>query len=352
MSNVPSSFRGPAGVVIARDTVDLLSGREIPTTPANYEIWATYRAGINPDLAREIETRLANGEPFTDDVNNSLFERFFANTRLSTQVAEASATITRELTEAFTTLREAGHQSGTLSNALSIAADSLTDKLDLNGFRQLATELAATTREMADHNRKLSEQMQTSARRVEALQTALESVRLQALSDGLTGLANRRHFDETMKRRIEEAQADPGRVCLLLCDIDHFKRFNDTWGHQVGDQVLRFIASVLRQHASGDFLAARYGGEEFALVMPRTTLSQAQTVAAGIQQSVRSKLLKRKSTGETLSRVTLSFGIAQLRVDEDVNDLIARADACLYASKRGGRDRITTDEELERLEAA
>jgi diguanylate cyclase len=130
-----------------------------------------------------------------------------------------------------------------------------------------------------------------------------------------------------------------------LCDIDHFKRFNDSWGHLVGDQVIRFIASVLRQHARGDFLAARYGGEEFAVIMPHTTLAQAETVGAEIQGSVRSKRLIRKMSGEALSPVTLSFGIAQLRVGDSVTDLVARADKCLYASKRAGRDRITTDSE-------
>ncbi|MBK8545625.1 MAG: GGDEF domain-containing protein [Caulobacteraceae bacterium] len=137
-----------------------------------------------------------------------------------------------------------------------------------------------------------------------------------------------------------------------MCDIDHFKRFNDTWGHLVGDQVIKFIANTLRVHATGDFLAARYGGEEFAIIMPRTPMHAAKTIAAGIHAAVRSKQLTRRSTGESLGALTLSIGLAQRREFESVSDLIARADACLYASKRAGRDRITCDTEITQASAA
>jgi diguanylate cyclase len=137
-----------------------------------------------------------------------------------------------------------------------------------------------------------------------------------------------------------------------MCDIDHFKRFNDTWGHLVGDQVIKFIANTLRTHATGDFLAARYGGEEFAIIMPRTQLREAQTIAAAIHEAVRSKRLTRRSTSESLGAVTISIGLAQRRDFEGAHDLIARADACLYASKRAGRDRITCDAEVDQTSAA
>jgi diguanylate cyclase len=194
--------------------------------------------------------------------------------------------------------------------------------------------------------------MKASSRQVETLQATLQSVKVQALTDGLTGLANRKYFDETLRRRIQDSTAGDGNICLLMCDIDHFKRFNDTWGHLVGDQVIKFIANTLNAHATGDFLAARYGGEEFAIIMPRTGLHAAQTIAAAIHKAVRSKHLTRRSTGESLGAVTLSIGLAQRREFESVNDLIARADACLYASKRAGRDRITCDTEIAQASAA
>jgi len=352
MAEDTARFRGADGVALARETIDVLSSHEIPTSPANYEIWTVHRLGGNPALSMEIEARLAKAERFTTEVNEELFERFFSNTRLSMQVMEASNGIARELTEAVATLREAGEQSGSYAKTLQTAAATFEGGLDAKSFRALVTELTAAARDMADQNLQMSEQMKASSRQVETLQAALQSVKVETLTDGLTGLANRKYFDETLRRCSQDSSAGDGGLCLLMCDIDHFKRFNDTWGHLVGDQVIKFIANTLRVHATGDFLAARYGGEEFAIIMPRTPMHAAQTIAAGIHAAVRSKQLTRRSTGESLGALTLSIGLAQRREFESVSDLIARADACLYASKRAGRDRITCDTEITQASAA
>jgi diguanylate cyclase len=341
-------FSGPGGLALARETIDVLEGQQIPTSPANYEIWTAHRLGANPHLSKEIEARLAKTEPFTEEVNEDLFERFFSNTKLSVQVLEASDGMARELTEAVATLRSAGERSGGYAHSLQAAASTFEKGVDQKGFRALLNELTASAQSMADQNLQMSRQMEASSRQVESLRSALQNVKVQALTDGLTGLANRKYFDETLRRRLQESSLDDGGLCLLMCDIDHFKRFNDTWGHLVGDQVIKFIAGTLHAQAQGDFLAARYGGEEFAVIMPRTSLPEAQATAVAIQDAVRSKKLARRSTGESLGPATLSMGLVQRRPFESANDLVGRADACLYASKRAGRDRITCDVEVDR----
>jgi diguanylate cyclase len=267
-------------------------------------------------------------------------------------VAEASETISRELVEAVATLRDASEQSGCYADTLDVAASTLEGGLDAARFRALVAKLASVTRDIAQKNHALSEQMAASSRQVEALQATLQSVKVQALTDGLTGLANRKYFDETLRRRVTESDAGAGELCLLMCDIDQFKAFNDSWGHLVGDQVIRFIAGALNVHAGGDFLAARYGGDEFALVMPRTTREEARNVGAAILNAVRAKRLTRRSTGAAIGSITLSIGIAERKTGETPRSLIGRADACLYASKRGGRNRSTTDAELDQPFAA
>ena len=346
-----TNLRGPEGRALALDTIELMCVHEIPLTAANYEVWLAHRSGLNSDLSRDIGARIATGEAFSDEVNSDLFDRFFANANLSVKMAEASESIARELAEVVATLRDAGVQSGSYADTLQTAVASIEGDLDPRNLRTIVGRLIATTHEVADSNRQLSQQMEVSSRQVETLQATLQSVRVEALTDGLTGLANRRLFDETLRNRVGEADADASELCLLMCDIDHFKRFNDTWGHQVGDHVIRFIASVLRHHAQGELLAARYGGEEFAIILPRTALANALAVGAAIHNVIRSKRLSRKSTGEHLGAVTISIGIAQRRSGESMADLIARADACLYASKRNGRDRITTDAAAERTAA-
>jgi diguanylate cyclase len=125
-----------------------------------------------------------------------------------------------------------------------------------------------------------------------------------------------------------------------MFDIDHFKSFNDSYGHLTGDQVLRLVGMSLKQTIKGQDITARYGGEEFAVVLPNTALRQALTVADHIRRAIMAKELKKKSTGEILGRVTISVGVSILKSDDDTDSLIERADACLYAAKRNGRNRV------------
>jgi diguanylate cyclase len=332
-------FDGAEGLDLARATIDQLSQLNLSTAPPHYELWAMYLSGAMPALEKEIDGRLAAGAS-PASLTEELFERYFGSTRLSVEIIRATETITRELTEVATSLRNAGADTSVYSEALEQAVQSIEAGDDRASIHQVLSHLAAATREMAVKNRQLSAQMAASSRQVETLQSTLQTVKLEALTDGLTGLANRKYFDQSLRRAIETG---PGEVCLLLCDIDHFKRFNDSWGHLVGDQIIRFIANVLRAHADGDALAARYGGEEFAVIMPRTLLCNAARVGHAINTAVKSKKLTRRSTNEVLGLVTISIGIARHRAGEGPTELVGRADAQLYAAKREGRDRVNIE---------
>jgi diguanylate cyclase len=187
---------------------------------------------------------------------------------------------------------------------------------------------------------------------MEKLRVSLRQARTEALTDALTGVANRKLFDETLRLRKEEADANRTDLALIIADIDHFKSFNDTWGHQTGDQVIRFVASALTKFALPDHLVARYGGEEFAVIMPRTTLNQSGRIADLIRAAIEAKRLVRRSTNETIGAVTVSFGVALYAPGETVNQLISRADECLYLSKRNGRNRVTLETAMPASNAA
>jgi diguanylate cyclase len=333
--------------------VDIMGGHEVPPNPQNYEVWLSYRLGGHPDLRRLIDDRIARGEPFTDDINEQLYERFFSNVRLSAQIMATGERIAKELNEVVQALSTAGEKTGEYSDVLERAARVIDTGIDSAKLREIITSLASATMDMAEHNRKLTTRLKTSSREVDALRSTLRQARAEALTDGLTGLANRKMFDETLRMRMREASnAHVNDLCLVFCDIDFFKRFNDTWGHQTGDQIIRFIASSLQKHALPDHLVARYGGEEFAIIMPRTRLAVARTIAESIRTAIESKKLLRKSTSEDLGRVTISVGISQYRMGERAHDFVERADTCLYVSKRAGRNRITTDADSGKLSAA
>ena len=338
-----TTLRGAQGVAIGHETVDLMGGQSVPTTAQNYEVWLSYRIGGHPDLRRLIDERIQRGEPFTDEVNEQLYEQFFSNVRLSAQMMATGERIARELSEVVVALKNSGEKTGAYAETLQKASTSLDHGLDGTKLREVIAGLAAATMDMADHNRQLTTRLNDSSREMDSLRATLRQARAEALTDGLTGLANRKMFDETLKMRLRESAGQRTDLCLIMADIDNFKRFNDTWGHQTGDQIIRFIASSLQRQTQNDHLVARYGGEEFAIIMPRTRVVAARTIAEAIRAAIESKKLLRKSTNEELGRITISMGIAQYRPGERLQDLVERADSCLYASKRGGRNRVTTD---------
>jgi diguanylate cyclase len=334
---------GPAGMALAHETIELMSAHGVPACGENYEVWLAYRLSLNLDLKEAIDSRIAAGLAFTADVNRELYERFFDNSRVAAAIMSASERIARDLGVVVGAMQGAAEKSTAYGKTLEVAAIKLERGLDSERLREIISSLAASTIDMAAHNRALTENLQKSTREIEGLRASLASVRAESMTDGLTGLANRRMFDETLRTRIGEARAHRTDLCLLLCDIDFFKRFNDTWGHLTGDQILRFVASALTQHALPDHLVARYGGEEFGVIMPRTGLAAARSIAETLRTAIQAKRLKRRSTNEELGQVTVSLGIARLQPGDTMESLIERADGCLYESKRGGRNQTTTD---------
>jgi diguanylate cyclase len=205
-----------------------------------------------------------------------------------------------------------------------------------------------TAKEMEISNVKLEENLVASKKEILDLHAHLETVRSESLTDPLTQLSNRKFFDIALEKAIADGRAKNEPLSLLMTDIDHFKSFNDSYGHLTGDQVLRLVAMSLKHNVKGQDIAARYGGEEFAVILPNTVLRSAITVAERIRRAVMTKELMKRSTGEHLGRVTVSVGVATLHKTDNAQSFIERTDGCLYAAKRHGRNRVMceTDPEI------
>jgi diguanylate cyclase len=232
--------------------------------------------------------------------------------------------------------RDAGNYGDRLAT-FSSALDHARPAPDL---RALVDEILAETRAMQERARRLEVELDQSSQQIEGLRVDLAKAQRDANTDSLTGIANRKYFDYELGAAAEEAQLRHQPLSLLLADIDQFKRFNDTHGHQVGDQVLRLVAQVLTSSVKGRDLAARYGGEEFAVLLPQTDLEGACHLAEQIRRTVADNHIRSKSNGRHLGRITLSLGCAQYDPQEALSDLIRRADEALYEAKRQGRNRV------------
>jgi diguanylate cyclase len=219
--------------------------------------------------------------------------------------------------------------------------------VDRDGLRTIVESLVIATKDMEKTNYALEARLKASKHEISQLQQNLEVVRTESLTDPLTTLANRKFFDLALENAMAECVKSGEPVSLMMTDIDHFKKFNDTYGHQTGDQVLRLVAQTVRQTVKGQDIAARYGGEEFAVVLPRTALKPALTVADHIRYAVMGKNLMKRSTGAQLGRITISIGVAAMRAGDTAQSLIERADAGLYAAKRNGRNRVICEADPE-----
>ena len=201
------------------------------------------------------------------------------------------------------------------------------------GEGELSHRIHLATQDELEH---LAKTFNAMAAKLEQNQVALQA---QATLDGLTGIYNRHEFNLRFTAELEQAQAQDYPCSLIMADIDHFKRINDTYGHQGGDEAIRFVAAILKQEIRQGDLVARYGGEEFAIILPHSLGTEAQAVAERIRSAIAHKAIS--VLPEQAIHITMSFGVATLPTDANSeNSLLAAADQALYHAKHTGRNRV------------
>ncbi len=211
-------------------------------------------------------------------------------------------------------------------------------------IKEIVLALIEDNRHMRDRLDNVRNQLEELRIQVVQLQTHLERAEEAGLRDAVTAIGNRRFFDASFMEEVEKAQRLGDNICLALADIDKFKHVNDRFGHLVGDRLLRLFANILVQNVRGQDKVARFGGEEFALIFPGARLNEAVIAVERIRSVLEAKQWTIEPSGERIGKVTASFGVAKLRVDESPNDLLRRADERLYEAKVQGRNRVIADD--------
>lgn len=331
------------GIGLAQRALDLMSEHKVAPTPQNYAVWVAYVSDSIPELSEALQAAVDKGGPIDDALCDDLYDRHFTFKRIQDVVLDTGGAMSRELGAVVKTLEAAERDTAAYGEALAGASGQLGDTTDSATFKRMVEGLVSATARMQRRSRELEKRLQETSVEVNQLRNNLEKVREEAMTDALTGLANRKRFDEAMRKARRDADRQGDDFSLVLCDIDHFKRFNDTWGHQTGDQIIRFVSACLSRFAKDSHVVARYGGEEFAIVMPKTAIGEAAYIAEKIRATVESKRLLRKSTNEDLGHITVCMGVSQHIAGESVEALIERSDTNLYKSKQTGRNRVTID---------
>jgi diguanylate cyclase len=337
---------------LATQAMAWLAQHGLPPAPDNFEIAFAYIAAENPELKRTVDELIAKNCTLDSKIMGILRQRYFRGGRHEDAIADLGAKISGELDSVLKSLEAATHDQSAYGRTLSKASGELGGHLSSNALKSMIDQVVAATRTMEARSKTLELQLQNSSREVGELRQRLETVRRESLLDPLTGIANRKAFDTELKASVGRSVETGEPVTLVMCDIDHFKTFNDTWGHQTGDQVLRLVANCLSENVKGRDTAARYGGEEFAVILPQTSLADAVGLADQIRGKVESKKLVKKSTGDILGMITISMGVAQYDPKESLDEFVARADTCLYAAKHAGRNRVVCEADRAVIDAA
>jgi len=317
-------------------------------TPRNYEIWYTYATGYHPSLNQKINETLKISGVLTEDHLENIYTTYLSPMRLTARIDEVGSQVQGEIEQVMSTIDSAAGSASIYTESLAGMSEEIVQSKDREGLRTIVETLVHTAKEMEVSNQQLEERLSASKREILDLHANLEAMRSESLTDPLTQLSNRKFFDTRLEKAIAEARDSNEPLSLMLTDIDHFKNFNDSFGHLTGDQVLRLVAMSMKQNVKGKDIAARYGGEEFAVILPNTVLRSAITVADHIRRAVMTKELMKRSTGEHLGRVTISIGVATVEgQDIDESAFIKLADDNLFRAKREGRNRVMCETDPE-----
>ncbi|MGA9954464.1 MAG: GGDEF domain-containing protein [Bradyrhizobium sp.] len=319
-----------------------MSQHGVPPTPDNFSVWFYYVMGGSLTLKKTVDILIANKRKFDAAINRDLYHTY-VNPHSSTsgdfpeQLHGVIASAQEFLATAISDNREQMENLGEVKSECQAAVDPrpIIEKL----VKELST---ATTRSSA-----LEANFLQTTKDLDQIKDSLKEAEQHSNTDALTGLANRRSLDAFLRAEQITAMEAGTPLSILLIDIDHFKQFNDGFGHQVGDQVIRLVAKVVQENVRECDLAARYGGEELMAILPGAALDTCFEVAERIRRRICEARLTRRTTGEEISSVTVSIGVAQFRMAESADGMIDRCDRALYQAKRAGRNRTIKEAEEE-----
>ncbi len=316
----------------------------LSATPQNYELWYEHVEGRTPDLSRDIQSALDENGKINQSTVDKLYKDYIQHADLSKNVIDLMTRFESEVTDLYDVIEKTGENTIDHNEKLTDLSGQLRQSTEeFPAVGALLEGVMSVAQNMRAQNEQLESRLAESTSEINSLRVSVENIQAEAMKDALTGVANRAKFDQFLEEHMAAAKEEGQELALVISDIDHFKSFNDKWGHTTGDQVLRLVAEVMNSNVKGKDLLARYGGEEFAIVLPDTSVENAQLLANKIRQAVESRRLKKRRTDESLGTVTMSMGIAGFTDEDSAEGFIERADACLYAAKNAGRNRVFTE---------
>lgn len=317
----------------------IIKGAGVDASPENYEVCHRYVTRSDPRVSAAFDRAFAQSKQIDARTFQEICDAAGPPPG-QIDVARHMANLDQQIATMIGAAEEAAGDAASYSASLSDGATHL-------GALDLGTEAAviignllAQTQSMAKRTAVLEASLASASSELSEVRGDLEKAKHESSTDALTSLPNRRTFDSKLAEAVEAAEASKQPLSLAFCDIDHFKKFNDTWGHKLGDEVLRYVASRMASYFESAGFPARFGGEEFVVLLPEHGPDDALTSVRRFCEVLSSRVLKHRGDGKEVGVITLSVGVATLRPREQAKALIERADEAMYTAKKAGRNRV------------
>ncbi len=325
---------------LADEVLELVDTHHTPPFPRTYEVWYTYAAGSNELVTNQIDMTIRNA----GSLNTYEIDQIHGEYLSSNGQEDINSTIQSELDSILKLIQEHLSCNEDFSGSLDRTMANLNDSSSPAQLRKTIELLITDNKKMRAETTKLTDNLEQSKSQIQEIREELAEARENEMRDPVTSLGNRRLFETSLARIIKEAKSYESETCLAFIDIDHFKRVNDTFGHTVGDQVLKYFGSLLIKNVKGQDICVRYGGEEFAVILPDTKFANARLLMESIRAQIEASNLMLSKSNKPIGRITASFGLVKVCEGDDPKKLVQRADTKLYEAKNSGRNCIVCED--------
>ena len=336
-------------IEIAKKVFAKTAQSKIILTPEAYRLWFVYFTEENPALNEEMNEILSSAVFFSKSITERLYQKYFQKETDSQMIDQVHQETQKIIKGIFSELLDGSKLTNEYGSNMERYAQQLNSATELPEVQQIVKGIIKETSAMAENSHQLESKLKDATAQTDNLKKQLEVTEKDALTDALTGINNRKAFDKTLGRFIDTFKKENKEFCVVLFDIDHFKNFNDTYGHKTGDYVLEMIGGILHDCVQGADFPARYGGEEFVVLLAETSLDKAVIVAERIRMKIFLKKPVDPSTGMPIRKISASFGVSLFNDRDNTETVVERADKALYLAKESGRNNVKYEGDLSLL---
>ena len=325
---------------VARAAIPLAAKLNLPINPIIFTVFYQHVAKLNEELSNAFENLIAQPDPPCKNAVESLYQQYIykndAHALETLRVALGSM-----IMSTHDSISRAEGESKAYEQSLGNVSEQLLQDNNFDSIESIIANLLSETNQMNSISKKLRGELQEANKKIDEMHCEFKRIRHESMTDPLTGLKNRRAFDQEIDELCRQAASDNEHLSLLLVDIDHFKKINDSYGHLLGDAVLKWVAQLLRDTVRGTDIIARFGGEEFVLLLPNTDIKGAESVAENVCNNIAKRNLRHSE--KIIGKTTVSVGVAEFHHSETIEHLLQRADQALYQAKKAGRNCVVVN---------